>query len=911
MTKSRFLHGSARLGGALGLVLALSACQSLLPVGSDSRIPPVDTADRALLDWRWPYEMGRFEWDRVRHARRAVERGEYKAGLERLEELAAQGTPPAYYELAKMYHYGRGVSQDARRAEALYREAVSINSSIRDNASYNMARLYLTRPELGDHSVLAYHLLHQALEGERRAEALTWLGYLRAHGGPGVPVDVERAERLYQKAVGLGSPEALRALAEAHTPGGFLSQDDSAAQEYLTRYQEALRVLITEGDVEAMLDMARLHRPAGLLPDPEQRRVWLERAVARGNADAMRRAGEMLLSQEPTRGLTLLTRAAHRGSVPAMATIGQMYLGDDSTGRGNSSIAADAGQARYWLEKAVAQGDSNAEVDLGGAWLSGEVLNHRPREGQRLLEKAAQQGKPRAWTILGRAHLDGAGVPRRPRIGLDYLQRADAAGEISATVSLGVLLLNGAMVGADPQDALISADYLIAPRPQEGEALLEKAARLGEPNAMRHLGEAYLTGERLPYRPQRAERLLQKAVAMGDDTAMASLADAWLQGTLAADNGAERAVALLKQAAGQGNGYAMVLLGRAYRQAPGGLKRDLQASEEWLRRAVQAGHPSADRALHNTLYAWGLEGNIRALKQAAEDGHPGAMEVLGERYLNGRGVARNAALAKRWLGQAAASGRYGAAWQLGRAYLTGEGLTRDATLARRYLEPLARGGHHGAGLALGRAYLHGDGLARNMAAAERYLTPLADRGDVTAARELGQAYLAGPTAFQNPARAERYLQQAIAGGDLYAHWVLGQALLKGESALGQDISRGQALLESAADAGHAGSMAMLGREYLNGEQLAYRPERGARYLMLAAKTGHLDARTSLVTAYLRANGLATHRANQRQAMLWLNGVIQSDNALALDTLYQLLVEQPPEAQQEPVPAAYLQQDDDA
>ncbi|HSH49701.1 MAG TPA: SEL1-like repeat protein [Halomonas sp.] len=862
----RFFHrcaSTARLAVALTLTASLSACQTL-PMTSDARIAPLTEADKTLLDWRWPYQMNQLEWKSIRRARRAVELGDHQQGLARLNELAARGKPPAYYELAKMYHYGRGVSQDARRAETLYRQAIRPNSSIRDNAAYNLARLYLTRPELGEHSILAYHLLYEALAGERRAEALTWLGYLRAHGAEGIPANPGRAKRLYQQAIRLGSPEALRALAEAHRPGGFLPPDDQAADAYLTRYQETLGKLIAEGDVDAMLDMARLHSPSGLLPDSVKRRGWLERAVAAGSTDAMRQAGEMLLDQDTKDGLALLNRAAHRGSVPAMAKLGQLYLGEDK-------VPVSGDQARYWLEKAVDQGSTNAMVDLGGAWLHGNVLEHRPEAGQQLLEEAAKDGKFRAWTLLGRAYLDGIGVPRQPHRGLDYLQRAEAQGELSARVALGVLWLNGVLSGSavqttakqddDTQPRHAPLGYIISPQPQRGEALLQQAARQGERNAMRHLGEAYLAGERLPYQSQRAERLLQKAVALNDSTAMASLAEAWLQGQLSTQGSTQRALTLLERAAEQGNAYAMVLLGRAYRLAPAQVARDLQASENWLRCAVHAGHPSAQRALYNTLYAQGLEGDISALEEAATAGHPGAMEALGRRYLSGDGVAANATQARHWLEQAAAAGRDSAAWQLGRAYLSGEGLPRD------------------------------------MAAGQRYLIPLAEQGDITAARTLGRAYLEGATQFRNPALAERYLQQAIERGDLYALWSLGQALIREDSGLTTDIARGQALLEAGAEQGHVGSMAALGREYLSGERLNYQPERGARYLLEAAQAGNPDARTELVKSYLRANGLSYRRANQEQARQWLDQVIQGSDAIALRTLYQLLIETPPKAQE--------------
>lgn len=179
-----------------------------------------------------------------------------------------------------------------------------------------------------------------------------------------------------------------------------------------------------------------------------------------------------------------------------------------------------------------------------------------------------------------------------------------------------------------------------------------------------------------------------------------------------------------------------------------------------------------------------------------------------------------------------------------------------------------------------------------MSVGRDYLAPLVKQGDLTAARVLGQAYLEGPANFRDSRLAQRYLQQAIDGGDIYAHAALGQALIQPDSILEQDIPRAEKLLKAAAQQGHLGSKTTLGREYLSGERLAYQPERGADYLLEAAHNGNPDAYTELIKTFLRANGLNNNRANQDQARQWLDQVIQSNDDLALKTLYQLLMEAP-------------------
>jgi len=63
---------------------------------------------------------------------------------------------------------------------------------------------------------------------------------------------------------------------------------------------------------------------------------------------------------------------------------------------------------------------------------------------------------------------------------------------------------------------------------------------------------------------------------------------------------------------------------------------------------------------------------------------------LGLAYRNGDGVARDAALAVRWLGSAAEHGVPAAMFILSHMLAEGEGMPRDAAAARRWLETAAQ-----------------------------------------------------------------------------------------------------------------------------------------------------------------------------------------------------------------------------
>jgi len=69
---------------------------------------------------------------------------------------------------------------------------------------------------------------------------------------------------------------------------------------------------------------------------------------------------------------------------------------------------------------------------------------------------------------------------------------------------------------------------------------------------------------------------------------------------------------------------------------------------------------------------------------------PEAAYRLGLAYRNGDGVARDAALAVRWLGHAAERGVPAAMFILAHMLAEGEGTARDAAAARRWLDAAAQ-----------------------------------------------------------------------------------------------------------------------------------------------------------------------------------------------------------------------------
>lgn len=863
MDKTRH-NASLRLTAALTLLVWLTGCAAIT-TGESSRGEHAGPIPAQYADWfasGSPANTSGSDWRTINRAQDRIEKGRYEEAIAYLIPLMDRYVPPAFYEMGKLYDQGLGVEETPTEAARLYGQAISRPSSTRGHASLNLARLYLDDRGVGN-DVLAYYLLWQAKEADLDRTAEVELADLLSKGGEGVEADPALARELYEQAASQEKEQALKALAEAHAPGGWLEEDAAQSMAYAERYAKQLEVSAREGDVNAMFQLASLYSTGGLLGDqPGQRLHWLKQAADTGDLDALARVGhEMIKVGEYQQGSALLEDAARQGHVEAMTYLGQALLAPDNTAQ------VDSVRAERWLSEAIQAGSVDAQVILGSALVEGRTgLDDLPR-GMNLLEQAAEQNHPLALAQLGSLLMDDDRVASQPVIAAGYLERGDELGHPWATQQLGAAYLEGRGVTQNPNRA---------------QALLLEAAEQGQTGAMRLLGEAYLKGEALPFHPSRGEELLTQAAQTGDTTSMTLLGEAYLEGPL--ESHPSQGISLLTQAAELGDGYAMVVLGRVYREG-NGVERDLHEANRWLTRARDAGHESAFDALTYVQRDLGAAGNFDALIAAAEGGHPGAMADLGRAYLTGNGVERNQRQAEKWLGQAHQAGHAGAAATLGRMYLD----RGDNERGIDYLNTAASRGHDGARTDLGEAYLTGKHVEQDVARGFELLTTAAKSGDPHAAFMLGDAYQHGKSVEEDAVLAERWYQQASDAGAVYARTALGIAFMRGEGAIAQDVQRGYELLLDAAEQGHSGAQASLGREYLRGSNIERNPERGANYLYDAASQGHRSARLALAGAYLSARGY--DHPNQEQAMLWLDALIDNEGQLAVETLRQLLTDE--------------------
>ncbi|CAK0813980.1 unnamed protein product, partial [Prorocentrum cordatum] len=115
-------------------------------------------------------------------------------------------------------------------------------------------------------------------------------------------------------------------------------------------------------------------------------------------------------------------------------------------------------------------------------------------------------------------------------------------------------------------------------------------------------------------------------------------------------------------------------------------------------------------------------------------------------------------------------GRHGrgaepAAVRLGEMYLRGMGVAKNAEKARELFEETYRGGQPGAALGLGEMYLDGMGVAKNVEKARELFEEAYRGGEPAAALRLGDMYLDGMGVPQSVEKAQELFEEAYRGGN--------------------------------------------------------------------------------------------------------------------------------------------------
>lgn len=159
---------------------------------------------------------------------------------------------------------------------------------------------------------------------------------------------------------------------------------------------------------------------------------------------------------------------------------------------------------------------------------------------------------------------------------------------------------------------------------------------------------------------------------------------------------------------------------------------------------------------------------IEVLFEEAEAGNPRSQCALGFAYLSGRGVARDAELARHWYLLAARAGHTGAQYNLADIYLRGDGIEPDLNQAIHWFEQAASAGDPDALYNLGLIYQgrldRGKSVVADAEKAFGYFLEAAESGLARAQFETAVMYLEGQGVEESTANAKLWLEKAASNG---------------------------------------------------------------------------------------------------------------------------------------------------
>ncbi len=224
-------------------------------------------------------------------------------------EAAEQQDPLALTNIARLYHFGRGVKKDEQKALEFALKSAQMGQT---GGMCNLALLYSLRDPLTEND---------------KSQTLFW----------------------YEKAASFGTTSAIHSLAKSYEQGLFTPRDYSKA---ISWYEKA----IEKNDSKAMTSLAYLYSQGlGVRRSYEKAFRLYEKAAQEGNANAMYSLAFMHIkgfvnrSPDYQEAFLWYKKAAENNHAKACARLGYLY----ELGRGTSS---NLEKAVYWYDRAFELG---------------------------------------------------------------------------------------------------------------------------------------------------------------------------------------------------------------------------------------------------------------------------------------------------------------------------------------------------------------------------------------------------------------------------------------------------------------------------------------------------------------------------------------------------------------------------
>lgn len=460
----------------------------------------------------------------------------------------------------------------------------------------------------------------------------------------------------------------------------------------------------------------------------------MKKEAAKGNGLAMHDLGKMYLlglgcirdedtAQEWFRkALGAFMRRLQKEKNPGYMQyrIGKMY----SLGYGT---AQDYAKAAHWYNKSVSNDNPFAAYSLAGLYRRGQGVEQDDKKAFNLYTMAAKDEKsPNAYAMyeLGRMFKDGIGTASDKNASDRWYKRAYRAfldiekkmADDKLYYRLGSMLQFGIGTEKDLKKA---------------KAYYEKAAALGNTDALYGLGTLYLNKEFEERDTKRALEYLSAAAKNEHGYAQYTLGKLFIQG-IAVQKSINYGEAWLEKAVKKDISLAQYLLGKILLEGTD-LPQDTERAVNLLQKAISQGSAVAAYTLGKAyidgiLLSQNLTEGLRLIYFAAEKGLTSAEYIYGKLLYKGEIVPKNIGRSLYFLEKSADEGNPYAAYLAGKIRLEEEGYI-DIQKAIRFLLIAAGKDHSSAELKLGLLYLRGNEVEKDEKQAIAWLKLSAEHGN--------------------------------------------------------------------------------------------------------------------------------------------------------------------------------------
>ena len=274
----------------------------------------------------------------------------------------------AQFALGSMYLHGKGIEITLQNREYWIKEAAALLKASADEsmpyAAYSYAKLCEDESSIlsvSNANIAAYYV--EALTGFENSvkkqpddNIFYRLGTMY-YAGKGTTPDQERAFYYFTKAAEYNNANAQYALGKTYA-------DATTKYFNLQKAEEMFLLSSAQGNVYATYALGKLYaNPESPLYNISLAVQYLTQAAEFDNPNAQYALGKIYLNEENgiynfQKGFDYLQKSATSGNSYAMAKLGSLYLW------GNKDLPANESLGKYWLQKAIENGNEYAQETL-------------------------------------------------------------------------------------------------------------------------------------------------------------------------------------------------------------------------------------------------------------------------------------------------------------------------------------------------------------------------------------------------------------------------------------------------------------------------------------------------------------------------------------------------------------------